>query len=129
MLLKISRYVRLGTLIKGCATLISILYQMETTYFLATVYEKHHIKSLINFVMHKIKPAILTTGTVKNNFKGTIERFVASDYAFSYMGLVRGTPAYWKQFLYDVRAMVKQLGIFTYFMIFSCANLRWEEPL
>ena len=32
---------------------------------------------------------------------------------------VKGTPAYWKQF--------KQLGIPTYFMTLSCADLRWEE--
>lgn len=31
----------------------------------------------IDFAMHSIKP--LTAGTVKNNFNGTIERFVASD--------------------------------------------------
>ena len=43
------------------------------------------------------------------------------------MGSVKGTPAYWKQFLYDVLAMVKQLVIFTYFLIFSCTGLQWEE--
>ena len=54
---------------------------------------------------------MLTTEMVKNNLKGTTERFVARDNAFSYMSSVKGTPAYWKQFLYDVLAMVKQLGI------------------
>ena len=43
------------------------------------------------------------------------------------MSLVRGTPAYWKEFLYDVLAMVKQLGIPTYFLTLSCADQRWEE--
>ena len=38
------------------------------------------------------------------------------------------TPAYWKQFLYDVLVMVKQLGILTCFLTLSCAHLRWEEP-
>ena len=33
--------------------------------------------------MHKIKAGTLTTGTVKNNFKGTIEKFVSIDNAFS----------------------------------------------
>ena len=42
------------------------------------------------------------------------------------MSSVKGTP-YWKQFLYDVLAMVKQLGIPTYFLTLSCADLRWEE--
>ena len=77
--------------------------------------------------MHKIKPGTLTAGTVKNNFKGTIERFIASDNVFSLMSSVKGAPAYCKQFLYDVLAMVKQLGIPTYFLTLSSAGLRWEE--
>ena len=43
------------------------------------------------------------------------------------MSSVKGTPAYWKQFLYDVLAMVKQLGIPTYILALSYADLRWEE--
>ena len=74
--------------------------------------------------MQKIKPGTLTAETVKNNFKRTIKRFVASDKAFSFMSLVKGTPAYWKQFLYDVLAMVKHSGIPTYFLTWSCADLR-----
>ena len=77
--------------------------------------------------MQKIKPGTLTAGTVKSNFKGTIERFVAKDNAFSFMSSVKGTPAYWKQFLFDVLAMVKQLGTPTYFLTLSCGDLRWEE--
>ena len=32
-----------------------------------------------------------------------------------------------EQFLYDVLAMVKQLGIPTYFLTLSCSDLRWEQ--
>ena len=46
------------------------------------MYKKHHLCSSRNFAMHKIKPGTLTVGTFKNNFKGTIERFVASENAF-----------------------------------------------
>ena len=58
------------------------------------MYEQYHSRSSINFAMQKIKPGTLTAGTVKNNFKGTIERFVASNNAFSLMSLIKGTPAY-----------------------------------
>ena len=58
------------------------------------------------FAMHKIKPSTLTTGTVKSNFKGTVERVVSRDNAFSFMSSVKGTLADWQQFLYDVLAMV-----------------------
>ena len=74
--------------------------------------------------MHKIKPGKLTAAPVKSNFKWRIERFVASDNVFSFMSSVKGATAYSKQFLYDVLIMVKQLGIPTYFLTLSCADLR-----
>ena len=43
------------------------------------------------------------------------------------MSSVKGTPAYWNQFLYDVLAIIKQLGIPTYFLSLSCADLKWGE--
>ena len=48
--------------------------------------------------MHKIKPDAFTTEMVKNNFKGTLEKFVLSDNAFSFIISVT------EQFLYDVLA-------------------------
>ena len=72
----------------------------------------------MNFAMHKNKPGTLA-----------IKKFVARDNAFSFISSVKGTPAYWKQFLCDVLAMVKQLGIPTYFMTLPYADLRWENLL
>ena len=43
------------------------------------------------------------------------------------MNSIKGTPAYWKKFLHEVLAMVKQLGLPTFFMTLSCADLRWNE--
>lgn len=43
------------------------------------------------------------------------------------MRSVKGTPAYWKQFSYEVLAMVKQLGLPSYFVTLSCADLSWDE--
>ena len=59
------------------------------------------------------------------NIKGTFKRFVVQDNVFSFMSSVKAKPAQWKQFLYNVLAMTKQLGIPLYFLRFSCANLRW----
>ena len=96
-------------------------------FFARFVYEQHHLRSSINFAMHKLKPGTLTSGTVKNNFKEPIKRVIASDNTFSFMSSVKGTPVYCKQFLYDVFAMVKQLGIPTYFLKLPRADLRWKE--
>ena len=88
------------------------------------MYEQYHLRSSTNFAVHKIEPGTLTAGTVKINFKRTIERFIASENAFSLISSVKGTPAYWKQFLYDVLAMVKQLGIPTHFLTLLYVDLR-----
>ena len=45
------------------------------------------------------------------------------------MSSVKVTPAYWKQFLFEVLAMVKQLGIPIYFLTLSCVDLRWDDLL
>ena len=52
-------------------------------------YEQHHLCSSRNLVMHKIGPDTLTAGIIKNNFKGTMERFVGRDNAFSFMSSVK----------------------------------------
>ena len=78
--------------------------------------------------MQTIKPGTLAAGTAKSVFKGTIQSFIAKINAFSFMTSVKGTPAYWNQFLYYVIAMVTQLGIPTYFLTSSCGgDLRWKE--
>ena len=43
------------------------------------------------------------------------------------MNNIKGTPVYWKRFLLEVLAMVKQLGLSTFFMTLSRADLRWDE--
>ena len=43
--------------------------------------------------MHKIKHDTIRTGTVKNNSKEMIERFVASENVSSFISRVKGTPS------------------------------------
>ena len=43
------------------------------------------------------------------------------------MGKFKGTPAYWKTFLFEVSAMVQLLGLPTFFMTLSCVDLIWDE--
>ena len=76
--------------------------------------------------MKKLKPGA-TVSSITTNYKDKIQKFLGSSDAFSFMSSVKGTPSYWKQFLYDVLAMVKQLGIPTFFLTLSCADLKWNE--
>ena len=60
------------------------------------------MRSSIKFAIRKIKPGSLPAGTVKNNLEGTVERFATRDSVFSLINSIKGTPAYWKQFLFNV---------------------------
>ena len=42
---------------------------------------------------------------------------------------VRGLPAYWQDQLYDVLAMLQTLGIPTWFLTLSAADLHWPEMI
>ena len=78
-------------------------------FFARSLYGQLHLSSPITFAIHTITLGTLTAGMVKNNFEEAIKSFVASDNAFSFIRRVKGTPEYWKLFLYDVLAM--KLGI------------------
>ena len=75
----------------------------------------------------KISNSNLTAGLLAGNFKDTIQNCIASDNAYKFMSTIKGTPAYWQSMLSEVLAMVKQLGVPTWFLTLSCADLRWEE--
>ena len=96
-------------------------------FFARSIVEQHHLKSSINISMQKVRGMQITAGIVKQNYKESVKRLLSSENAYSFMSSVKGTPAYWKQFLFEVLAMVKQLGIPTYFLTLSCADLRWDE--
>ena len=53
-------------------------------FFAWSAYEQHYLRSLISFVMYKIKPATLTAGTVKSNFKSGIEKLLQGQCIFIY---------------------------------------------
>ena len=57
------------------------------------MYKQHHLCSSKSFLCAKLIPGTVTSGRIKNNFKGTTKRFIAKDYAFSFMGLFKGAPA------------------------------------
>ena len=52
-----------------------------------------------------------------------------NDQAFLFLQQIPGSPPYWKKSQNEVLAMVKQLGMPTWFMTLSCADLQWKELL
>ena len=69
--------------------------------------------------MRKVTSNNLTTGMLSSNSKDKVKDFIASDQAFTFVNGIKEAPAYWKKFLFDVLAMVKQLVCPAFFMTLS----------
>ena len=75
--------------------------------------------------MQKIKSNNLTAGNLSQNYTEIIKSLIANNEAFNFMNTLKGTPAYWKSL--EVFAMIKQLGLPTFFITLSRADLRCHE--
>ncbi|XP_052696227.1 uncharacterized protein LOC128174822 [Crassostrea angulata] len=59
----------------------------------------------------------------------TLSRLLRNDDAIRFMQPIRGTPAYWATAQKDLFAMLRQLGIPTWFCSFSAAEYRWNDAV
>ena len=76
--------------------------------------------------MKKVHGQFVTASQIRSNVQ-TLQNLICQDQAYLFLRQIPGTPPYWQRFMYEVVAMVKQLGIPTWFMTLSCADLRWPE--
>ena len=89
-------------------------------FFVRSIVEQHYLRSSINISLHKVQGTLIGAGSVRQNYKEPFKRLLSNENAFHFMSSVKGTPAYWKQLPHEVLAMVKQLGIPTYFFTVMC---------
>ena len=107
-------------------------FAKDIDYLLSAQYhvESQNIKDNIQIFLRQTKG--------KNNAKGKIKAGVVKDLnnvqsmlrhdtAFRFLKTVRGSPAYWNAVLLDLLAMVRQLGVPTWFLTLSAADLQWPE--
>ncbi|XP_076870505.1 uncharacterized protein LOC143521483 isoform X1 [Brachyhypopomus gauderio] len=59
--------------------------------------------------------------------KDSLQRILNHDEGYKFLKPIRGTPVFWQSVQKDLFAMVRQLGIPTWFCSFSSADLRWPE--
>jgi len=59
----------------------------------------------------------------------TIESLLSSDEAYKVLAGDRSSPAYWQQKMRELMAMVRQLGVPTFFLTLSAAETHWPELL
>ena len=95
-------------------------------FFAQFVIEQKKVSDSINIALKKIQGQPLTASQIKSDVN-KLKSLVCQDQAYLFLRQIPGTPPYWQKFMYEVIAMVKQLGIPTWFMTLSCADLRWPE--
>ena len=67
----------------------------------------------------------LTASHLRSNAQ-SLQNLICQDQAYLFLRQIPGTPPYWQKFMYEVVAMVKQLGIPTWFMTLSCADVNFH---
>lgn len=100
--------------------------------FLLNMVTKRLLKTLVSKVsvmLRKSKPGVasINTSTALNN--ETIEGFINKDEVFNVFSTIRSSPAYWKTEKSNVMAMIRPLGIPTFFTTLSAAETKWPELL
>ena len=63
------------------------------------------------------------------NDKEKLGNMLKSDKGYKFLKPIRGTPPYWASTKNDVLAMIRQLGVPTWFCSFSAADMRWPEVI
>ncbi|XP_078579125.1 uncharacterized protein LOC144863641 isoform X1 [Branchiostoma floridae x Branchiostoma japonicum] len=109
-------------------------FASDTSYifFAQYVTELHFIQSNISISMRKGSPIAsdgreISAGMLSN--KEDLQSILKSDQGYRFLQPVRGTPQFWDKTLNELFAMIRQLGIPTWFATFSAADLRWPEVL
>ena len=69
----------------------------------------------------------ITAGVVKDASK--MRELVRADHAYKLFKNVRGSPAYYQTLFYEVLAMMRQLGLPTWFFTVSAADMQWPDLL
>jgi hypothetical protein len=69
----------------------------------------------------------VNAGLVK--YTDNLQAMICKDTAFKFLKNVRGSPAYCKTVLLDLSAMVRQLGMPTWFLTLSAADMQWPEVI
>ena len=91
-----------------------------------------HIESEINLAIRLSRGRTLdgkeiTAGTLQN--PEAVHNMVRHQVAYKFFRNICGSPPYWQHELHDVMAMLRSIGIPTWFLTLSAADLHWPEMI
>ena len=98
-------------------------------FFKAKKLQLKHILDKANICLRKTKgrSTALTAGEVKS--QECIDKLVRHDEGYRVFKDLRGSPPYWEKVKKDIFALIRQLGIPTWFSSFSSAETKWHHLL
>ena len=99
----------------------------EYLFFAQYVTEQKKVQDSISIALRKVHGHVLTASEVRNINSSSFQNLLFADQAYVFMKNIPGMPSYWKRFMYEVIAMIKQLGPPSWWMTLSCADLKWTE--
>ena len=69
----------------------------------------------------------IDAGMLKNPHH--LQNLLKKDKAYSFLKKIRGSPPYWQTMFYELLAMIRTLGIPTWFLTLSAADMKWPEVI
>lgn len=95
------------------------------------VHKKSQLKQLhsnINIAMKKaMKNSTINASQALST--GFIEGVIKDNQAFKFLTNITGSPAYWEEQKKNIFAIIRQFGVFTFFITLSAAETHWPELL
>ena len=109
-------------------------FAKDIEYLLAAQYavESKQVSDEANIAMRQnqgrtFRGQALTAGHLKNS--DIIQHMIRTDEAYKFLKNVHGSPAYFQRVMFDVLAMMRQLGLPTWFLTLSAADMQWPDVI
>ncbi|XP_071104737.1 uncharacterized protein [Haliotis cracherodii] len=107
-------------------------FAQNTDYIFYAQYlsEIQQVLSNVSIAMRKGSQSYCRNVTAENlTDSDSLRGILKSDEGYRFLKPIRGTPPFWQSAQKDLFAMLRQLGVPTWFCSFSSADMRWPEMI
>lgn len=106
----------------------------DVDYLLAAPYavEARQVSDDIKIFLRQMRGQTFQNKTINIGLmkvSDNVQAMLRTDTVFKFMKNLRSSPAYWNTVLFDLLAMVRQLGIPAWFSTLSAADMQWPEVI
>ena len=108
-------------------------FSRDIDYLMSIQYAVEHkqVQDSIQIAMRQTsathKNTTITAGQMKQPLQ--LQSLIHNDKAYRFLRNVRGSPPYWHKMFLETLAMIRQLGIPTWFFTLSAADMQWPEVI